>query len=176
MAAFANTGRWHAVGSSDLITAINDRCAAARPDTLDERQLRDAATGSGPTISSKASFVHDLVSSIRTSPFRKDPQYSLSTSVPLGRPWDDTSAIVGAAIHCLQTIFAPGYKLAKAGVMLLDLAPTTRERFELELGKEKSERACARLMQALDAVNDRWGRGMLKSPVAASARRRATGA
>ena len=46
--------------------------------------------------------------------------------------------------------------------MLLDLAPESREQFELDLGEPESERDRARLMQALDAVNDRWGRGSLK--------------
>lgn len=78
------------------------------------------------------------------------------------RPYDDTSVIVGVAIHRLRANFAPGYMLAKAGAMLLDLTPTTRERFELDLGKEEFERGRARLMQALDSVNDRWGRGVLE--------------
>ncbi len=46
--------------------------------------------------------------------------------------------------------------------MLLDLAPASREQFELDLGEQESERGRGRLMQALDAVKDRWGRGVLK--------------
>lgn len=92
----------------------------------------------------------------------KDAQYSRSTIVPLRRPCSDTSAIVHAAILGLRSIYRPGFKLAKAGVMLLDLAPESREQFELDLGEPEPERDRARLMQALDAVNDRWGRGSLK--------------
>ena len=99
---------------------------------------------------------------IRTSPFRKDPQYSKSMIVPMRRPSSDTTAIVQAAIMGLRSIYQPGFKLAKAGVMLLDLAPSCREQFELDLGEPEQERDRARLMQALDAVNGRWGRGVLK--------------
>lgn len=63
---------------------------------------------------------------IRTSPFRKDPQYSRSTTVPLRRPSADTVVIVTAALSGLRAIYRPGFKLTKAGVMLLELNQTGR--------------------------------------------------
>ena len=62
----------------------------------------------------------------------------------------------------LRSIFKPGYKLAKAGVMLMELAPATREQFELDLGEAAADRDRAKLMMALDKVNDRFGKGALK--------------
>lgn len=43
---------------------------------------------------------------IRTSPFRKDPQYSRSITVPLRRPSADTAAIVGTALAGLRDFSA----------------------------------------------------------------------
>lgn len=124
--------------------------------------VSEFASRAAEKLRGQGSHVREVLVFIRTSPFRKDAQYSRSTIVPLRRPCSDTSAIVQAAIVGLRSIYRPGFKLAKAGVMLLDLAPESREQFELDLGEPESERDRGRLMQALDAVNDRWGRGVLK--------------
>jgi DNA polymerase V len=101
---------------------------------------------------------------IRTSPFRQnDKQYSRSAVVPLPSPTADTSKIVEAALAVLHFIYKPGYKYAKAGVMLLDLQPKTRHQFTLDLEDEtQHNEARARLMKTLDEVNERYGRGTLK--------------
>jgi DNA polymerase V len=102
---------------------------------------------------------------IRTSPFRKqDKQYSRSTVVPLRRPTDDSRAISQAALMGLASIYQPGYRYAKAGVMLLALNDASIEQGELALEDDACllrEAEGPRLMQALDAVNQRYGRGAL---------------
>jgi DNA polymerase V len=108
---------------------------------------------------------------IRTSPFRKDPQYSRSMVVPLVRPSADTAAIVQAALLGLQTIFRRGFLYAKAGVMLLELQPDSIRQGELDLGddgciEDSAERA--RLMSALDGINHRYGPGTMKMASAGS--------
>jgi DNA polymerase V len=97
---------------------------------------------------------------IRTSPFRSDPQYSRSMIVPLRRPTADTALITQAAVAGLKTIFRPGFKYAKAGVMLLDLQSDSVVQQELDLEPED----CAdrsNLMRTLDRVNRRYGRGTM---------------
>ena len=99
---------------------------------------------------------------IRTSPFRiQDEQYSRSTVVPLRRPSSDTRAISHAALQGLQAIFKPGFSYAKAGVMLLDLRPADLIQQELALEEDAADPGGSRLMQALDSVNQRYGRGTL---------------
>ena len=71
---------------------------------------------------------------IRTSPFRQAPQYSRTSVTPLIRPTADTMHITLAAIQGLKSIFAPGYQIAKAGVMLLDLQPQSVSQGELDFG------------------------------------------
>ncbi len=58
--------------------------------------------------------------------------------VPLRRPSDDTAAIVGAAVAGLKAIYQPGYRLAKAGVMLLDIQPASRVQCEFNFETTRS--------------------------------------
>jgi DNA polymerase V len=97
---------------------------------------------------------------IRTSPFRKDPQYSRSTTVPLRRPSADTAVIVQAALMGLTAIYKPGFKYAKAGVMVLALQSATVQQGELDLEADDTKDR-SQLMSALDGINDRYGRGTL---------------
>ena len=104
---------------------------------------------------SLAGLVHVF---IRTSPFRKEPQFSRSMTVPLRRPTSDTGVIVAAAIDGLRAIYRPGFNLAKAGVMLIDLQPDTVQQAELDLQDDAApERGL--LMSTLDELNLRYGRG-----------------
>lgn len=89
---------------------------------------------------------------IRTSPFRDDKQFSESVVVPLRRPSSDTAVLVEVATLGLRAIFRPGYKFAKAGIMLLDLQPATLGQQELDLEPDSAEDR-SRLMQALDEIN-----------------------
>ena len=57
----------------------------------------------------------------------------------------------------LQTIYKPGFKYAKAGVLLLDLQDGAIEQLELPLDTEPPTKG--RLMATLDTLNDRFGRG-----------------
>lgn len=124
--------------------------------------VSEFASRAAEKLRKQSSHASDVLVFIRTSPFRKDPQYSRSTIVPMRRPTDDTSAIVGAALMGLRAIYQPGFRLAKAGVMLLDIQPARREQFELDLGEPAAERDRSRLMKAMDSVNDRWGKGTVK--------------
>ena len=98
---------------------------------------------------------------VRTSPFRpQDRQYSRSITVPLRLPSADTLRIAGAALDGLKHLYRPGYRYAKAGVMLLDLQPATVGQQELDLGGDDIDREARnhRLMAAMDAIQERYGR------------------
>ena len=102
---------------------------------------------------------------IRTSPFRpQDRQYARAITVPLRLPSSDTLRIIGAALAGLRQIFQPGSRYAKAGVMLLDLQPASVVQQELDLGEHhpETDQRQQRLMQALDIINKRWGKGTLR--------------
>ncbi len=102
---------------------------------------------------------------VRTSPFRQTPQYSQSAIVPLRRPGADSSHITQAALLALDAIYQPGYLYAKAGVMLLDLQPADLHQGELAWEDDVSAQdgqASARLMQALDGIVQRHGKGAVQ--------------
>ncbi len=97
-----------------------------------------------------------------TSPFRPGPRFSKSVVVPLRRPTSDTAALVTAAVAGIRAIYQPGYALAKAGVMLLELQPAACMQHELDLEEDDTvDAASTRLMMALDKINNRYGKGTL---------------
>ena len=97
-----------------------------------------------------------------TSPFRPGPRFNRSIVLPLRRPTADTGELVSAAAAGMRRIYEPGYKMAKAGVMLLDLVPGGVLQGEVDL-EEKDHRDRTRLMVALDALNQRYGKGTVHS-------------
>ncbi len=126
--------------------------------------LSEAVTEFASRAAQKLRKQHSLASQvlvfIRTSPFCNDPQYSRSTSIPLRRPTADSAVIVRAVLDGLRTIYRPGFKLAKAGVMLMDLQNDNVQQGELGLDPDDDNLPDrARLMTSLDDINQRYGRG-----------------
>jgi DNA polymerase V len=113
---------------------------------------------------SEASAVHVFV---RTSPFRtRDRQHSPSITMPLVRPTADTRVLVSAAVRALEDIHRPGFNYVKAGVMLVDLSPEGPSQGELDLQAthgpavpSAARESDPALMSALDALNQRFGKG-----------------
>lgn len=135
----------------------------------DLQSLVEAVSEFASRASEKLRKQHSLVSEVmvfvRTSPFRKGPQYSRSMVVPLVRPTCDTALIVRASVAALRAIYKNGYAYAKAGVLLLDLVPDSHLQGELDLQGDDAVQAQAektRLMDALDAINGRYGKGTLQ--------------
>ena len=130
---------------------------------LDLSVLREAVTEFASRAAQKLRLQNghaaQVLTFIRTSPFRtQDLQYSRSTVVPLRRPTNDTRDLSQAALSGLQAIFRPGFRYAKAGVILLDLQPADLIQEELVFEDDVAYPGVSRLMQALDAVNQRFGR------------------
>lgn len=112
-------------------------------------------------LRSQGSLAGQVLVFIRTSPFRPEAQYSRSISMPLRRPSADTGLIVAAALRSLRAIYRPGYQLAKAGVMLLELQPSTVLQAELDLQRHDAPDRSG-LMATMDDLNQRYGRGTVK--------------
>jgi DNA polymerase V len=92
--------------------------------------------------------------------------------VPLRRPTADTAAFVSAALAGLRQIYRPGFKYAKAGVMLLELQPDSQQQCELDLEDDHGEDR-GQLMSALDGLNQRYGKGtVLMASAGAEGKRR----
>ena len=127
-------------------------------------ELSEAVTEFASRAAQKLRKQHSLTGQvlcfIRTSPFRSDTQYSRTITVPLRRPTADTALIVAAALAGLRAIYRPGFKMAKAGVMLLELQSDSVVQQELALDLEDDDlQDRGRLMETLDGLNLRYGRG-----------------
>ncbi len=95
---------------------------------------------------------------IRTSPFRQAAQYSHSSVVPLQRPSADTAAIVRAALAGLRAVYRPGFSYAKAGVLLLDLQASSVQQAEFGFDADVPVHPQGgRLGKVLDRLNRRYG-------------------
>ena len=127
-----------------------------------QEAVAEFASRAAHKLRQQHSHAAQVLTFIRTSPFRvQDLQYSRSTVQPLRRPSADSRHITQAALRGLQAIYRPGYNYAKAGVMLLDLSPASQRQQELALDNDVAAPEGSRLMQALDAVNQRFGPGTL---------------
>jgi DNA polymerase V len=97
---------------------------------------------------------------LQTNRFRKDlPQYSPSLAVPLPQPTHDTLVVNRWADALCERMFREGYQYKKAGVMLSELSPVTHQQGDWI---EASPPGHSKLMQALDHLNARYGRGAVK--------------
>lgn len=120
--------------------------------------VTEFASRGAEKLRKQGSLAGQVLVFVRTSPFRKDKQYSRSTTVPLRRPSADTAQIIDAALAGLRSIYRQDIRYAKAGVMLLDLQPDSVQQGELDLGDDSCHDR-GKLMIALDGLNRRYGRG-----------------
>jgi DNA polymerase V len=108
---------------------------------------------------------------IQTNRFRaSDPQYNAGLVVPLADVSNDTRTLTRAALYGLRRIFRDGYAYKKCGVMLMELEEGQHR--QEALFDDPQERArSARVMSVLDAVNQVWGRGTLRTAASGIAQR-----
>ena len=104
-----------------------------------------------------------------TSAFRtNDRQHSVHVTIPLARPTADTAVLMRAAETAVRTQFRAGFRYAKAGAILTDLQAGGHEQGELDLFSTPDDAPPpvadprARLMSALDALNNRFGRDSVR--------------
>jgi DNA polymerase V len=104
-----------------------------------------------------------------TSAFRtNDRQHSVNVTVPLGRPTADTAVLMRAAEMAVRTQFRSGIRYAKAGAILSDLQAVGHEQGELDLFSVPDGPTMpvadprSKLMAAMDALNNRYGRDSVR--------------
>lgn len=100
---------------------------------------------------------------IRTNIFKPEvPQYQKGLTVPLPEATSDTRLLVAWALRILKRIYRPGFAYHKAGVMLLDITPKGSQQFSLFASSGVASARSGKLMEALDGINQRYGRGTLR--------------
>lgn len=100
---------------------------------------------------------------IETNRFRtQDAQHNGSGTVTLPKATDDSGALTAWAVALMRKIFKPGHRYWKSGVMLLDLVPKGAEQLALfDAPPFVVEDRRSDVMQVMDSVNAKWGRGTL---------------
>jgi len=116
------------------------------------------AVRAGIKLRAQSSLCFRLSASIQTSVHDARPcADELSVSLPGGTA--DSRELSRAAVALVAKLYRPGYRYAKAGVILQDIRP---EQFSQgDLLAPRSENA-VRLMKVVDGVNQRFGSGAIK--------------
>lgn len=117
---------------------------------------------------SEAAGVYVFVLTNRFRP--EEPQNNTGRLVRLAEPTDDTVALTRAALAGLKAIYKAGYKYKKAGVLLPLLSDKVLRQetlFSNELVRVRS----SRLMVAMDAVNQQFGKGIIRTGASGTVRR-----
>lgn len=93
---------------------------------------------------------------LQTSAFDDQP-LSLSATIQLPYPTDDSRILVAHALKCLRGLYKPGHMYSKSGVGLIDIVDSSFLQCDIFLPPQ-SERSNA-LMGVMDSINNRFGAG-----------------
>jgi len=105
------------------------------------------------------SLASEILVFVHTSKHRPGPQYNRSITIPMLRPTSDTRELLNGAVRGLKIIYKAGYDLNRAGVVLMNLASKhTPHQMELDFDSADQDNH-NKLMQTIDEINDRFGRG-----------------
>lgn len=100
---------------------------------------------------------------IHSSPYATGSFYHKTATVTLPRPTQDTGLLIRHALQMLRSIYLRGPAYQKAGVMLLDLRPQGQSQAGLFFEDAHApDHRRDQLMNVLDEVNRRLGRGMIR--------------
>jgi DNA polymerase V len=123
-----------------------------------EQAVASYATRAGEKLRSHGLMANAMQVFMRTNEFNNDPKYANQATFGI-EPTSDTLSLIRDALRAARRLWIPGYRYAKAGIVLVDLSLARNAAAGLfpSLDPEKS----ARLMSAVDAINVRYGRRTL---------------
>ena len=98
---------------------------------------------------------------ITTGPFDEHSNYSNNQTISLPRPTSSTPDLIEAALRCLKSIYRPGYRYRKAGIMLAGIVKQGYKQQDL-FSPTIPVKEDKPLMTALDKINDKWGRSTIQ--------------
>ena len=129
------------------------------------RDEMEQAVASYATRAAEKLRSHGLAASamqvfMHTNKFKpNEPFYANHATIEL-EATTDTFQLAACAVRTARRLWREGYRYAKAGIVLLDLAPREMAPAQLLPGLDREKSAA--LMKALDKVNQRHGRGTLR--------------
>ena len=105
---------------------------------------------------------------IQTNRFVPGEFYSNAASFGI-EPTQDTLLLIRDALRGARSIYRKGYRYWKAGIMLNELIDARTA--PVQMFPTRAPELSARLMHAMDSVNGRYGRGMVRPAVSGVERR-----
>jgi DNA polymerase V len=100
--------------------------------------------------------------SIRTGMFNpEEAKYANGVLIELPYPTDDVRLLTKAAVIAVDRVYRSGFKYSKAPVMLVNLCQPDECTGDLFATTQSA--GATNLMTVLDRINERWGRGTLRS-------------
>lgn len=149
------------------------RSFGATVDTIEElaEAVSTYVASAGEKLRRQGSEAAGIYVFVLTNRFRpEEPQNNTGRLVRLAEPTDDTLALTRAALTGLKAIYKAGYKYKKAGV-LLPLLTDKVVRQETLFSNEPARVRSSHLMAAMDAVNQQFGKGTLRTGASGTVRR-----
>ena len=95
---------------------------------------------------------------VTTGPFDEHASYSNNQTITLRRPTSSTPELITAALQCLKSLYRPGYRYRKAGIMLAGITSQGYRQQDLFSFSQPTVKEDKLLMTALDRINSKWGR------------------
>ncbi len=120
-----------------------------------ELRVADFAAVCAKKLREEGSAAYNVSSFMYTNRFREDlDQYFPSATLRLPVAANSAQEIVGAALKALRTIYRPGYKYKKSGVVVDDIVPSDMVQAALFDFDEDTRENYDRISKVIDAVND----------------------
>ena len=108
------------------------------------------------------SFAGAVYVFVQTNRFREDQaQYNAGFVVTLPEPTSDTLLLTRYALRVLKHLYKEGFIYKKCGIMLMDLSEEVHQ--QVSLFESALDPRSTKKMQVLDSLNERFGRGRVRS-------------
>ncbi|MBN2108471.1 MAG: Y-family DNA polymerase [Deltaproteobacteria bacterium] len=99
---------------------------------------------------------------LTTNRFKNEPHYANYLSCTLPAPTSYTPELIGCAQACLKAIYRKGYRYKKTGILLTGLTPANSAQPALFAERRAHFSDQKKIMQTLDALNQRYGRNTVQ--------------
>jgi len=106
------------------------------------------------------SIAHSILVYIRTSPFKKGPQYYNSITMSLHSGSSVTNKLIKLAFAGLEKIYREGFEYKKAGIILMDIDDKAHTQLSFFNTHDSDKENL--LMETLDSINHTEGESTLK--------------
>lgn len=125
-----------------------------------KERISTFASSCAEKLRNQGSSCNHIVVLLRSDRHKKDePQDRGSVIVTLPYATDSSLTISNYAVRAAVSIFKPGIKYKKAGVIVSGLVPTNARQLDLFLSENPKHH---KLMQVMDGINDKYGNNKMK--------------